>query len=146
MHWLGAWLGDSTAPPVVMPRLLHAHTLTKFSLNMYHDQTHKKRSLDPNCQSNRKSTILTHLHAWYCNELFHTTDFTVSQFHRHTLKMKSDQKLSPPSHLLAVVVPSTLMLRHEARNPDSFNIQFPIYTKVLTHVEGVALKTSLHLI
>ena len=97
-----------------------------------------KKVLDPNRQSNRKSAILTHFYAWYCDDL------TVSQSHPQTLKMKSYQKLSPPSHLLAVLLRSILMLRHDAGSPSNLNIQFHIYSKVLAHVEGVALNTSLH--
>ena len=39
---------------------------------------------------------------------------------------------------------SISMLRHEAPSPHHLNIQFPIYTKLLTHVEGVTLNTSMH--
>ena len=40
---------------------------------------------------------------------------------------------------MGVVVRSNSMLCHEAGSPYNLNIQIPIYTKLLTHVEGVAL-------
>ena len=39
---------------------------------------------------------------------------------------------------MGVVVRSNSMLCHEAGSPYNLNIQIPIYTKLLTHVEGVA--------
>ena len=72
---------------------------------------------------------------------FNTTTLTFTQYHRQTLKMKSYQKLSPQSYLVGGAVPSIFMLRHETLSPYSFNIKFPIYIKLLIHVEGVALNT-----
>ena len=75
---------------------------------------------------------------------FNTTDFTLSQCHPQTLNMKSCQNLSPPSNLLGVAVWSISILRHKTSIPYNSNIQSPIYTKFLRHVEGVTLNTSMH--
>ena len=75
---------------------------------------------------------------------FNTRDFIITQSHCQTWKMKSIQKVSPPSYLVSVVVWSTLMLRHEAGSPYNFNTQFPICKKLPTHVEDVTLNTSIH--
>ena len=66
---------------------------------------------------------------------FNNTDVTFSQDHPQTLKMKSYQKLSPTSYLVGMVLGSILMLCHRVL------ITSP---KLLTHVEGVALNTSVH--
>ena len=34
--------------------------------------------------------------------------------------------------------------RHKETSPYNFNMQFPIYTKFITHLYHVALKTSMH--
>ena len=47
-------------------------------------------------------------------------------------------------YLMGVTVQPISMLRHEAARPYNFNILFPIYTKLLTHVEGIALITSIY--
>ena len=75
---------------------------------------------------------------------FNTTDFTFSQYHPQTLKMRSYQKLLLPLYLLAVLLRSISMICHKATGTYNFNIQFTIYTKLITHVEGVALNTSMH--
>ena len=76
---------------------------------------------------------------------FNTTDITFNHYHPETLTMKSYQKLSPPSYLVGGAVPSILIIFHKPSTPYNFNIQFPISTKLLKHVEGVTLNTSLHL-
>ena len=75
---------------------------------------------------------------------FNTTDFTFSQYHPQTLKMKSYQKPSPLLHHVGMVVRTISMLLHKAGSPYNPNIHFPIYTTLVTHVEGVALNTSVH--
>ena len=55
---------------------------------------------------------------------FNTTDFTFTQYHSQTLKVKSKQRLLPMSYLVGVVVQSTVMLRHKAGSPYNFSIQF----------------------
>ena len=48
------------------------------------------------------------------------------------------------SNMVDVMVSSIFMLRHKAASPYNFNIQFPMYTKFITHVYNVALNTSMH--
>ena len=48
---------------------------------------------------------------------FNTTDFTFSQYHPETLRMKSYQNLLPPLYLVAMLVQSISMLCHEAGSP-----------------------------
>ena len=64
-----------------------------------------------------------------------TTDFQFTQYH--------PQKLSPTSNMVGVMVWSILILRHKASSPCNCNIQFPIYTKFITHVDNVTLNTSM---
>ena len=73
-----------------------------------------------------------------------TTDFQFNQCHLQTLNMKSYQKVSPTSNMVSVMMRSIFMLRHKASRPYNFNIQFPMYTKFITHVNDVALNTSMH--
>ena len=73
-----------------------------------------------------------------------TTDFQFTQYHPQTLNMKSYQKLSPTSNMVGVMVRSIFMHLHKAASPYNFNIQFPMYTKFITHVYVVALNTSMH--
>ena len=47
-------------------------------------------------------------------------------------------------HLLAVMVPSISILRHEASSPHNFTIQCPICAKSLRNVEGGTLHISVH--
>ena len=68
---------------------------------------------------------------------FNTTDSTFSQYHPQTLKMKSYQNLLLPLYLVGVEVQSISNLRHKARSPYNSKIHFPIYTKLVTHVEGL---------
>ena len=49
------------------------------------------------------------------------------------------QKLSPTTHLLAH---SILMFPHKPSTQYGLQIQFAIYSKLLKHVQGLALKTS----
>ena len=98
----------------------------------------------PNRHSNRKSAILIHFHASYFNKLLLQFEHQFTQYHTQTLYMKSYQKLSPTSNMVGVMVPSIFMLCHEASSFYNFNIQFPMYTKFITHVYDVALNTSMH--
>ena len=61
-----------------------------------------------------------------------------------TLSPTGSQPFWFSSYLLGVVVRSILILRHKPSTPYNFNIQFPIYIKFLTHVEGVAPITPMH--
>ena len=75
---------------------------------------------------------------------FSTTVFTFAQYHPQTLNMKSYQKLSPTSKMVGVMVRSIFMLCHKASRPCTVNIQFPMCTKFIAHVNHVALNTSMH--
>ena len=46
--------------------------------------------------------------------------------------------------MVDVMVRSIFMLHHKASSNYNFNIQFPMYTKVITHVYDVTLNTSMH--
>ena len=88
--------------------------------------------------------ILIHFHASYFNNSSYRLNTTAFQFTPQTLNMKSYQKLSPTSNMVGVMVQSIFMLSHKASSPFNFNIQFPMYTKFITHVYDVALNTSMH--
>ena len=107
----------------------------------------------PNCHSNRQSSILISHPFWSISmprtltDSFYrlnTTDFQFTQYHPHTLKMKSYQKLLQTSNMLGVMVRSIYMLHRKASSPYNFNIQFPMYTKFIIHVYNVVLNASMH--
>ena len=122
-------------------------------MHMYHDEKHKKpiwtHTLSPTASQpfwfstsflpiSMPRTLTNSSHS------FNNTDFTFSQCHPLTLNMNFFQKLLPALNLRGVVVRYILMLYHEAGNPHNFNIQFPMYTGLLKHLEGVGLITSMH--
>ena len=119
-------------PPAGIPdSYMHINVPNSVCISGPHRQ---KRPMDPNPQSNRKSTImiftdiLTLFHASYFNKLLlrNTTDFTSSQFHPQTLKMKSYQKLLPPSYLVGVVVWSIfdfdILIKHQVSISSTYNL------------------------
>ena len=57
--------------------------------------------------------------------------------------MKRYHKLLPTSNMVGVMARSIFMLRHKASSPYDFNIQFPMYTKFITHVYDVTLNTPM---
>ena len=64
---------------------------------------------------------------------FNHKDFTVSQYHPQTLKMKMYQNLLPPLSLMGVTVRLITMCLHKAGSPYNSNIHVPIHTKFVTH-------------
>ena len=117
----------------------------------------QKTSGVPNFHSNRKLAILiqsSHFTPFWSISMprtltnssyrLNTTDFQFTHYHLQTLKLRSYQKLLPMSNMVGVMVQSIFMLRHKASSPYNFTIQFPMYTKFITHVYDVALNTSMH--
>ena len=110
----------------------------------------------PNCHSNRKSAIFIqsshftpifiHFHASYFNKLL----LQIEQ-HRLPIYSVSSTNLEDKNVSKAFIYKHGgchgaihLMLRHKASSPYNVNIQFPMYTKFITHVYDVALNTSMH--
>ena len=97
------------------------------------------------------AALLKHFHASYFNKLLlqilhhrlHIVSVSSSDL---VIKDLSYQKLSPTFHLVGVVVQFILKLGHKASSSYDVNIQFCIYTKFLTHVEGVSLNRCIHAI
>ena len=85
-----------------------------------------------------------HFHASYFNNSSYRLNTTAFQFTPQTLNMKSYEKHSPASKMVGVMVWSIFMLRHKASSPYKFDVQFPMYTKFITHVYDVTLNTSIH--
>ena len=81
-------------------------------------------------------------HIRWKNLILNTTVYALTQYHLHALKMKSYGSLSTASYQVGVMVETIYFFRHEAST--DFNIQFPIYTKLHIHVDGVTPNTSQH--
>ena len=147
----GVTRGLYSAPPgIFKPRFLHAHTWMSFDMHMYHDQTCRKQhgatlSLQQEVSYfNSKFAFHPHFDTFPCLLLFFFS-FTnsVSMILRpwRWKVIKSIRLLQ--TWWVSLSDPFSCFV-HKAWSPNSFNIQFPMNNKFITHVYDVALNTSMH--
>ena len=71
-----------------------------------------------------------------------TTNFQFTQYHPQTFNMKLSKAYAYIKHGGCHGV--CVHFHHKVSTPYNFNIQFPMYSKFITHVYDVTLNTSMH--
>ena len=143
-HLLWVWPGDSWNISGIFQTW---HTLMKFGMHMHHDHTNKKlprtHTLSPTGSQHFDFPPLTlSIPRTLTNSSYRSpqTSHSVSILDQTKMYIKNLPRL----YILGMAVHYILIRCHKASSPYNLNIQFPISTKLLTHVEGVTLNKSMH--
>ena len=122
---------------------------------MYHDQMHKKHQGTKLSLQQEVSHFVSKFpfhplfwSIWKPHTLMNssyrlnTTNFQFTQYHPQTFNMKLSKAFAYIKHGGCHGV--CVHFHHKVSTPYNFNIQFPMYSKFITHVYDVTMNTSMH--